>query len=232
VTGPDIDRPDVDTLEAVAVAQAHGFEQNGRRIQAVRDLAARAREAERDAAAVREKMHHNAANLDVAIEQRMAAEADRDRYRIEADHGHDDYEDAEHVIRQIAEKRPNQTFDPWAAQLCAEFLERPSRTRSTIAEIRDEAVRLARRVAELEAALDNTRAYYVLRAESAERRVVELEGEKRDAERMVAAIVYSAGGSVNVAASTLRENLVLERTEDIEALITYRAALAGDGGGA
>jgi len=89
-----------------------------------------------------------------------------------------------------------------------------------------------KRVAELEAALDNTRAYYVLRAESAERRVVELEGEKRDAERMVAAIVYSAGGSVNVAASTLRENLVLERTEDIEALITYRVALAGDGGGA
>ena len=94
--------------------------------------------------------------------------------------------------------------------------------------------RLARRVAELEAALDNTRAYYVLRAESAERRVVELEGEKRDAERMAAAIVYSAGGSVNVAASTLRENLVLEleRTEDIEALTTYRVALAGDGGGA
>ena len=153
MTGPDIYRPDVDTLEAVAVAQAHGFEQNGRRIQAVRDLAARAREAERDAAAVREKMHHNAANLDVAIEQRMAAEADRDRYRIEADHGHDDYEDAEHVIRQIAEKRPNQTFDPWAAQLCAEFLERPSRTRSTIAEIREDRDRLARRVAELEAAL-------------------------------------------------------------------------------
>ena len=93
------------------------------------------------------------ANCRAALSDLAARAREADRYRIEADHGHDDYEDAEQVIRQIAEKRPNERFDPWAAQLCADFLDRPSRSRSTIAEIREDRDRLARRVAELEAAL-------------------------------------------------------------------------------
>jgi hypothetical protein len=84
----------------------------------------------------------------------LAARArEADAYRIEADHAHDDYEDAEEVIRKIAGKRPNQRFDPWAVRLCQEFLNRPNRSRSTIAEFHADRDRLARRVAELEAAL-------------------------------------------------------------------------------
>ena len=64
-----------------------------------------------------------------------------DQYRIEADHAHDDYEDAEHVIRQIAETRPNQRFDPWARDLCQAFLDRPNPTRERAEADRDAAVR-------------------------------------------------------------------------------------------
>lgn len=66
------------------------------------------------------------AALDSLEEQYEGVVRERDEYRIEADHAHDDYEDAEVVIRQIAEKRRNQAFDPWAADLCQTFLDRSS----------------------------------------------------------------------------------------------------------
>lgn len=77
------------------------------------------------------------------------AEAERERYRIEGDHGHDDYEDAEHVIRQIAEARVNKPFDPWARGLCQEFLDRPRRSRATIAAIRERAETAERALREI-----------------------------------------------------------------------------------
>lgn len=85
-------------------------------------------------------MHYDARIKAEADARQLRAEIDE--YRIEADHGHDDYEDAEHVIIQIAEARPNMPFDPWARTLCQEFLDRPRRSRATIAAIRADARQL------------------------------------------------------------------------------------------
>lgn len=56
-------------------------------------------------------------------------EAERDAYRIESDCGLRDYDGLEveagelrDVLQQIAEGRPNKTFDPWARGLAREAL--------------------------------------------------------------------------------------------------------------
>lgn len=78
--------------------------------------------------------------LKARVRELEAAEARVRELEIENDHALNDYEDAEAIIRQIAEGRPNQRFDPWARDMCAEFIERPTKSRDTLVQ-RDARVR-------------------------------------------------------------------------------------------
>ncbi len=70
-----------------------------------------------------------AERLRVAVARASAAEHDRDSYRIEADCAMRDYDDLElrfgqatESLQQIADRRPNRVFDPWASKLARNTL--------------------------------------------------------------------------------------------------------------
>lgn len=76
-------------------------------------------------------MHeHNGGHHEPCVHCQLAeAKAEANRYRIEADKGEQEY-DALVVdvgillgaVKAIAERRPNQPFDPWAAGVCQDAL--------------------------------------------------------------------------------------------------------------
>lgn len=168
-------------------------------------------------------MHEDSLNAYDALDSLVARidtlTRERNEYRIEADHGHDDYEDAEDVIRQIAEARKNQPFDPWARGLCQEFLDRPRRSRDVISAIRQENERLRRHPdAWSQEAFDQQKA----RAEAAEAALADTRRALADAIHVAVLLTGAADLSEVEAWPEMRDKL-------FRAMPFRRALAAGSG---
>ncbi len=178
MTGPDIDR-----LVETALEQPHTFEQNERRIQAVRDLAARARE--------RDTGLWSGSDPRVVTLRRERDEAlnDCDRLAREAENEHACYMDAVEVYeRERGEREAAEADRDRAREALAEADRQYASLHDRLMNTRADDGRLARRVAELERKLlaeGLTVQEHKIKAEAALGRVAELEDRAERAENVV-----------------------------------------------